>query len=179
VRMQPAPFQVMHVISGLGQGGAEGVLTRLILGSLDRAHHTVVSMTDLGVHGQRLRDAGVDVYTLNMGSRKLSLSGLWALSRLMQRTRPDVVQTWMYNADLFGSLAAKLARIRTVSWGIRNAGEDLKRASGFARIARLVCARLSKWLPETILVCSHSSQTRHVDLGYDERRMQVITNGYY
>ena len=178
MRMQPAPFHVMHVISGLGQGGAEGVLTRLILGSLDRVHHTVVSMTDLGVHGQRLRDAGIDVYTLNMGSRKLSISGLWALSRLMQRTQPDVVQTWMYNADLFGSLAAKLARIRRISWGIRNAGEDLKRASGVARIARIVCARLSRWLPETILVCSHSSQARHVDLGYDERRMQVITNGY-
>ena len=178
MRGQPLPFQVMHVISGLGQGGAEGVLTRLILGSRDRVHHTVVSMTDLGVHGQSLRDAGVDVYTLEMGSRRFNVSALWTLSRLMRRAQPDIVQTWMYNADLFGGLAAKLAGIRRISWGIRNAGEDLKRASGLSRVARVLCARLSKWLPETMLVCSHSSAARHVQLGYDERRMQVITNGY-
>ena len=33
---------------------------------------------------------------------------------------PEVVQTWQYHADLLGGLAARLAGIKTVSWGIHN-----------------------------------------------------------
>jgi glycosyltransferase involved in cell wall biosynthesis len=176
--MQPTPFHVMHVISGLGLGGAEGVLTRLVLSSMDRVQHTVVSMTDLGVHGVALREAGVGVYTLNMGGGKLNPLALWRLRGLMRNLRPDIVQTWMYNADLFGGVAAKLAGIRRVSWCIRNAGQDLKTASGFAKFAKSVCARLSRFLPAKILVCSHSAQALHTTFGYDDARMQVINNGY-
>ena len=42
----PAILRVIHVITGLGQGGAESVLFRLATYPDQRVRHSVVSLTD-------------------------------------------------------------------------------------------------------------------------------------
>ena len=100
---------VVHVISGLDQGGAETVLHRLVTAQGGQADHTVVSLGDEGVFGPQLRRAGVAVHALDMKKGPVAaVSGVWRLYRLLKSARPDVVQTWMYHADLLGGLAARL-----------------------------------------------------------------------
>ncbi len=171
-------LHIVHVISGLGQGGAETVLYRLVTSPGQNNRHTVVSMTDEGVFGPRLRAAGVTVQTLNMSSGRLSVSGLWRLYRLMRTAAPDVVQTWMYHADLIGGLAARLAGVRAVSWGIRNSGANLGKSSRVARIVAWACARLSGFVPATVVACAADAARNHQAWGYKADRMVVIPNGY-
>ena len=192
----PAPLTVVHIISGLGQGGAETVLYRLVTASAgeprlpggaggpgrevpERAiRHTVVSMTGEGVFGPRLRAAGIPVTTLGMGRGLGAVRGVFALYRFLRRESPDVVQTWMYHADLVGGVVARLAGVRAVAWGIRNSGANLGRASRLARLVAWGCARLSHRVPAAIIACAQDAARRHAAWGYAAEKLQVIPNGY-
>lgn len=169
---------VVHIISGLGQGGAETVLYRLVTAPGQNTRHHVVSLTDDGVFGERLRAAGVTVTTLNMPSGRISLDGLRRLYRLLKTEHPDAVQTWMYHADLIGGVAARMAGIRAVSWGIRNSGANLAQGSRASRISAWLCARLSRWVPARIVACAEEASRRHQAWGYRADIMRVIPNGY-
>ncbi|MVW77970.1 glycosyltransferase family 4 protein [Bordetella sp. 02P26C-1] len=172
------PLRVTHVITGLGQGGAEAVLFRLATFAGQPVEHTVISLTDDGVYGERLRAAGVTVHTLGMARGRVSLSGFARLRRMLIEQRPDAVQTWMYHADLIGGIAARLAGVRAIAWGIRNSGAHLQRSSRSARLVLKLCAMLSGQIPAAIVCAARDSAVRHEQYGYRADRMTVIANGY-
>ncbi len=178
VSSQTARLHVLHVISGLLHGGAETVLQRLVTADRDRVRHQVVSMRGFGVIGPSLQAAGIEVIDLEMRGVAGSLRGLWRLYRLLRRQRPDVVQTWMYHADLLGGLIARLAGVRAVSWGLRNSGEHLAESSRSSRRAAWWCARVSGMVPAAIVACAHRAAVVHRALGYRTDRLVVIPNGY-
>ena len=174
----PQHFRIVHIISGLGQGGAETVLHRLVTAPGQDAEHIVISMGDLGVLGPRLQSAGITVYTLGMQGPVNTVNGMWRLYELLRDLHPDVVQTWMYHADRFGGLIARLAGIRAVSWGIRNSGADLAKSSRASRALAAACAPLSRLIPAVIVACAENAVQRHRSWGYDADRMVVVPNGY-
>lgn len=176
--MSARALRVLHVITGLGQGGAESVLFRLATYPDAGVEHTVVSLTDEGIYGERLRAAGVAVHALGMKRGRVGLGGFMALRGLISRTRPDAVQTWMYHADLIGGLAARLAGVRAIAWGIRNSGEHLERSSRSARLVLRACALLSGSVPKAIVCAAQKAAERHADKGYRRERLVVISNGY-
>ena len=172
------PLRVVHIISGLYLGGAETVLHRLLAAPEQRDWHCVISMGDEGVFGPRLRAAGITVHTLGMQGAGGMARGLPRLYRLLRELKPDVVQTWMYHADLVGGLAARAAGIRAVAWGIRNSGADLEKSSRSARICMNLCAPISGMVPGVIIVCAEQARRLHRRAGYRDDRMLVIPNGY-
>lgn len=174
----PDPLHVVHIISGLGHGGAETVLHRLLTAAIQNDRHCVISMGDAGVFGPRLREAGIAVYTLDMKSPMGAAKGLWRMHQLLRQLKPDVVQTWMYHADLIGGVVARLAGIRAVAWGIRNSGADLHKSSRSARALSWLCARVSRLVPGVIVACADNAAQRHQQWGYRADRMLVIPNGY-
>ena len=173
-----AELQVVHIISGLLHGGAETVLRRLVTAPGITVRHTVVSMSGEGVMGPVLRHEGIEVLTLDMQGVIGSVRGLWRLYRLLRARRPDVVQTWMYHADLLGGGVARLAGIRAVAWGIRNSGVSLAESSRSSRVAAWLCARVSGWVPGVIVACARRAAQVHRSWGYRDDRMLVVPNGY-
>lgn len=171
-------MRIAHIITGLGQGGAESVLFRLATHAGQRDRHFVISLTDEGVYGSRLRAAGVPVHVLDMPRGRVTFDGVRALRRLLREEAPDAVQTWMYHADLIGGVVARLAGIRAVAWGIRNSGEHLSRSSRSARLVLRMCASLSGRVPAAIVCAARDAARRHEQLGYRADRMVVIPNGY-
>ena len=62
-------MRILHVINGLDDGGAEGVLYRIC--KYDKEHeHIVLSMQDFGKYGTLLRSQGVEVRVLNISKLK-------------------------------------------------------------------------------------------------------------
>jgi glycosyltransferase involved in cell wall biosynthesis len=170
-------MKVLHVITGLNNGGAEGVLYRLC--KYDTEHeHVVVSLMDKGKYGLLLEKEGIEVLCLNMPQGRLTLSGVWALFQRLRNDKPDVVQTWMYHADLIGGGVALIAGIKNVFWNVRNTSlmpDVIKRSTIF--IAKL-CALVSGRLPKKIIYCAHKAKLAHEMLGYKAGRGVVIGNGY-
>jgi glycosyltransferase involved in cell wall biosynthesis len=175
----PSGFmKVLHIISGLGLGGAENMLKRLIESRSESLSDTeVISLTSLGVVGESLRNQGIRVHTLGMSSLVHLPGTMWRLIRLIQHFRPNVIQTWMYHADLIGGLAARLAGSFPVVWGVRSTSIPQGRFSVTYWLVRL-CAGFSYCIPHQIICCASSAKAAHVKLGYAEYKMIVIPNGY-
>jgi glycosyltransferase involved in cell wall biosynthesis len=172
-------LRILHIITGLSLGGAEMMLFKL-LSRWDRSRFSgaVVSLTPVGPVGERIAAQGIGVSSLNM---RRGLPNPLSILRLAGRIRafaPDVVQTWMYHADLIGGLAAVLAGGYPIVWGIRNGTLKPGKSSASAIWSARACARLSRFLPKRILCCSESARRVHGALGYDMGRMRVIPNGF-
>src|SRR6266511_2586884 len=150
------------------------MLHRLVQASRG-AEHEVVSLTDLGAVAPRIQKLGVRTRALHM-SRVPNPSPIVRLARLVRDARPDVVQTWMYHADVVGGLAAMLAGHPKVVWGIHNSTLD-RTSHRMTRWIVSASARLSHWLPDRIVSVSRSARDLHVGMGYDAARFTVIPNG--
>lgn len=168
---------VIHIISGLNSGGAEAVLYRLCIGC-NSQQHTVISLMDEGKYALLLREAGIQVYCLNMPRGKVSLSGLAQLWRILWTNKPQIVQTWMYHADLLGGIIARLAGVERVFWGIRRSTLNTGKAKRMTVVIAKLCAKLSHWLPTRIICCAEEAKQVHARLGYAKDKMIVIPNGY-
>jgi len=171
--------KIVHVIMSLNIGGAELMLKRLVLHShqKEQFEHIVITLTDLGVMGPELQDRGIMVHTLGMKSLSTVPLIFLKLRRLLKKIQPDVVQTWMYHSDLLGGLAAKSLGVKKVIWGIRNTDTSQCSSKLTVYLSKL-CAKLSYYIPSTIISAANVSKDYHIKIGYDERKMVVIPNGY-
>jgi glycosyltransferase involved in cell wall biosynthesis len=168
--------EVLHVISGLKVGGAETALLRLIVTSAGSEYaHSVVALTPEGEMRQRFLAAGVELLALDF--RRSPISSFTRLVKLIRARRPDIVQTWMYHADLFGGLAARFAGNRNIIWGIRTTDVSAGRNRA-TLLMQEMCARLSRLIPRTIVCVAEAALQRHAEVGYDRARMVVIPNGF-
>ena len=170
-------IRLLFITSGLGVGGAEIVLLDL-LSELDRTRFSpqVVSLTGAGEIGQRITELGIPVLDLDI--RRRPMRDFLRLARHVRQLRPDVVQTWMYHADLIGSLAARLGGARRIAWGIHNSSLSAQGSRRSTVLVRRLAARLSRVLPQTIISCSEVARALHVELGYENSRFRVIGNGF-
>lgn len=171
-----AALRVTHVISGLRAGGAERALQQLVVGTSDVIDHAVVSLTTDGPIGRSLAAHGVPVAAAAMRPTVAGAAGVFRVRRLVRSTRPDVVQTWLYHADLIGGLAARSLRIPVV-WGVRQTAPDTAGNKRHTRLAAALGARLSSVVPARIVCNSEAARLDHVAMGYDASRMVVIPNG--
>lgn len=169
-------MRVTHIITGLGDGGAEGVLARLCEAS-PHHRHEVVSLTDEGKYGPRLRASGVTVHTLDQHRGTMSARALLRLRRLLRASRPDVVQTWMYHGDLVGGLVARWAGSSNVFWNVRNTDLAPGKTPRTTIIVMRACALVSRWVPKRIACCAERAAELHQRLGYDPRKFVIIPNG--
>jgi glycosyltransferase involved in cell wall biosynthesis len=172
-------IRVAHIIAGLDSDGAEKMLHRLIAGMDSRRfENEVISLTDLGPMARQIEACGVRVRALGMKRGSANPFYLLRLAAWLRKSQPQVVQTWMYHADLVGGLAARLAGLSGVVWNIRHSElhpETDKRSTLWTGRA---CARLSRWLPRRIVCCSETSRKFHSNFGYASYRMLVILNGF-
>ncbi|MBM3557263.1 MAG: glycosyltransferase [Alphaproteobacteria bacterium] len=172
-------LRVAHVITGLEAGGSETMLYKL-LGRIDRAAFPseVISLTDEGRFGPRIRDLGITVRSLGMSGSVPDPFKLPRLAAWLKASRPDIVHCWMYHGNLVGGIAARLAGVRRVLWSIRQTNVD----SGSIKRRTILVAKAGAWLsrlvPDAILANAEVSRRGHVALGYDAARFSVIPNGF-
>lgn len=154
------------------------MLAKLVEG-LDprRCHSVVVSMTDEGVLGARLREAGVRLETLGLRRGRPTLGALWRLLAIMRRERPSLMQSWLYHADLLALVASWLGPRAALAWNLRCSDMDLGRYSRQIRLVRRVLAWASG-RPAAVVVNSEAGRRFHASLGYHPRAWAVIPNGF-
>ena len=169
-----AKLAVLHVISGLGPGGAESVLFRLATRA-QLAEHEVICLGPRDWYSERLEEHGIRVHHVDIRSPFAALKGLWRLYRLMKGSAAEVVQCWMYRANLVGGVCGRLAG-KPVIWNIRCSDVHLYPAT--TRLLAKTGGFLARWLPQHVLNCSISSRLEHARIGYDSAPSDVIPNGY-
>ncbi|MGZ3238722.1 MAG: glycosyltransferase, partial [Burkholderiaceae bacterium] len=170
-------MKILHITTGLENGGAEAILYRLVSRDKGDNTHEVVSLMDAGFYGTRILQSGTKVHTLQMPRGRLTLTGLIKLHRLISSVNPDVIQTWMYHADLIGGAMALLSGKRAVVWGIHNSNLDIAKTLRSTRFVAHLCAWTSHFIPTKIICCSEQAAQAHIALGYRADKMIVVHNG--
>tara|TARA_B110000211_G_scaffold234517_1_gene304533 strand:- start:466 stop:1596 length:1131 start_codon:yes stop_codon:yes gene_type:complete len=165
---------VLHIITGLKKGGAEKSLYKLLTSHIGNSL-VVISLTTLGSVGRQLEKRGFKVIVLNLKLYNFPVV-FFKLCRIIRIYKPNIVQTWLYHADLIGGLAAKVAGVRCIVWGIRTT--ELRKGSYMTAGIRKLSAWLSYWIPVKIVVVAEKAKKKHIRLGYDASKMEVIQNGF-
>jgi len=170
-------IRILHLITGLNTGGAELSLYRL-LGGIDRTRfeNRVISLIPVGEIGGKIRVLGIPVTSLGLRRGQLSLAALWSLVRELRNDRTDILQTWLYHADLLGWAAAGLGGVKYLVWNIRSSDMDISRYKPLSGLVIRACALLSG-RPQAVVVNSLAGQVVHTGLGYHPRRWIHIPNG--
>jgi len=111
-------MNVLQLITGLGQGGAEQVVVDLATRLGPRLGRvSVCSVLDVsGEQGSkvaRLKDAGVEVMSLGL-TRKWQLRRAMALEPLLRDLRPDVLHCHLFHAGLLGRWIGHRAGIQNI-----------------------------------------------------------------
>jgi glycosyltransferase involved in cell wall biosynthesis len=169
--------RIVHIITGLGIGGAERMVQRLVTDhrKSNKIESIVISLTSDGIIGSELRAAGFRVEVVRFGFGLSIMLAFIRLVRLLRALQPDLVQTWLYHSDLVGGLAARLAGVKAIAWNLRGVAHGTSRLT--AKLVKLN-ARLSKIVPHTIICCGEVVRDHHARMGYDLSRMKVLPNGY-
>lgn len=172
------PTRITHVITDLATGGAERMLAQLLCAQPAQMVVTsVISLTSGGSVAEEIQDMGIRVRSLGMRPGKPNPFSCFRLSRWLREEKSDLVQTWMYHADLVGGMAARLAGNIPVVWGIHNYSLDSAHVKKSTILTVRLNAVLSRWLPAKIISVSRAACQVHEQLGYDYKKMVIIPNG--
>ncbi|MDO8953416.1 MAG: glycosyltransferase [Gammaproteobacteria bacterium] len=173
--MHFSKIKLCHIITSLSAGGAQVFLYELIKNT-DRSCFEV-EVICLGASGPIAdKISALPCKIIYLHATKLFPGmALYRLIKLLKLTQPDVVHTWMYHADLLGGIAAKLARVKRLIWSIHHSDSaDLKWRT---KLVMSLCAKLSYFLPNQIVLVADKSLELHRKYGYCAKKMQVISNG--
>jgi len=171
------PIRVCHLITDLETGGAERSLVNLVTG-MDRSRFDseVVSLLPPGPMAEPLSRAGIPVATLGMARGRPTAAALLALVRHLRRSRPAILQTWLYHADFLGTLGAALSRTERLIWNIRCTDITKQKTEQSIRWLVRMLAMLSA-RPDVVVVNSQAGRRDHETLGYHPRIWAEIPNG--
>ena len=170
------PLKVLHLITSLERGGAQTMLVKLAQ-QADRARiaPVVASLIDGGSNAAELRAAGIPVHGLGLAHAIAAPAALLRLGRIVRAERPQILQTWLYHADLMGLAASGCAPGMKLLWNLRcTEMQDYPLRNRAVR-------RLLAWAsprPTAVLVNSEAGRRYHASLGYRPRRWELVENGF-
>ena len=168
-------MKIVHIITGLGNGGAEHTLYKIC--KHDRLNdHIVISLKQTGKYFSLLKNLGIKVYGLDLNY--LSFYKFIYLIKLLRILKPDIAQTWLVHADLIGGIASRIAGVKNIIWNIRYSNFDNIR-NEFTKIYILkILAKLSYFIPSLIITVSKRAKKIYINKGYDSSKLKFIPNGY-
>jgi glycosyltransferase involved in cell wall biosynthesis len=166
-------MKVLHVITGLGVGGAELQLRSMLQHTRHDAE--VVTLYNPGPVADMIRADGSRVRSLGMTSNT-QISALNALRRLIADERYDVVHAHLYRSQIYGRPAAWLAGVPVIVSTEHSIGEThLERRKMTAGVRALYLA--TEAMSDMTVAVSGTVRERLVKWGLRPRKVAVIPNG--
>ena len=172
--MTDSPVRIAFVITELDEGGAERALVQIVT-RLDRSRWEprVFSLAGRGPLTAKLEAAEIPVFDCGATSASNPLHIWRAYSKLKRELtpwQPQIVQTFLFHANLLGRIAAWRARVPHVLSGIRVADRRGK--------MRL---RLDRWterfVEKHVCVSQAVADFCIAESGLDAAKVEVIANG--
>lgn len=170
-------FTILHVITGLADGGAEANLYRLCTNDHGN-RHIVVSLMNSGKYGSLLEQQGIEVHAMNMRPGTLSLAKALRLIEIVRTVNPHIVQTWMYHGSLLGSIAGKIAGASAIVWSIHHTTFDRIGMKRSTELVMRVLAMASPIFANAIIYGGKRAAAIHLQYGYAEKLSKIVLSGY-
>jgi glycosyltransferase involved in cell wall biosynthesis len=168
---------ILHLISTLDTGGAEIFLFRLVSG-MDKLKfkNIIVSMTDIGPVGKSMADNGIHIHALGMKKGLPDPRGVIELFKLIRHHKIDIIQCWMYHANLLGGFFKLVFPKIRIFWNIRCSNMKLG-AYGTVYDFTIKAGAILSRFSDCIIVNSFAGKKFHKDIGYQNKNWVVLHNG--
>src|SRR5688572_3989618 len=99
-------IKILHLIPTLSSGGAERQLANLVCNTSRRiVEHVVCTIHDPDFFGPQIRAAGYEVIDLGITQKRPFVKAATEFRRILKRRKPDVVHSWLYDANIAARLA--------------------------------------------------------------------------
>jgi glycosyltransferase involved in cell wall biosynthesis len=169
---KPMRIKLVFITFHLNVGGAERQLYYLIRG-LDKAKYSihVVTLWPGDTLRPQIEATGATVVPIHK-KWKFDVTVLFRLRRFLRELRPDIVQCQLYTANMWGRVAAVMARCENIIVSERNADELWKTRIHFA-MERLLNGYATAYLGNSRRVCSYCEEK----LGLPEGTYRLMHNG--
>ncbi len=170
-------IKVVHLITDLNTGGAEMMLFRLVTKMDPRKFSfSVVSIGDGGPVGKMIQRAGIPVMELGLNPLRPDPFPILRLLFFLKKSKAQILQTWLYHADLLGILCGKLVNIPRIIWNIRCSDMHFENYRPFTYWTVKMCRIFSRFV-DGIIVNSYEGMRVHRMIGYQDKKMIRIPNG--
>tara|TARA_Y100000589_G_C27164891_1_gene634328 strand:- start:1112 stop:2242 length:1131 start_codon:yes stop_codon:yes gene_type:complete len=168
---------ILHIITGLGGGGAEGTLYKLC--TEDKTNrHIIISLKNGGRYKPLLLKNRIEVVSMNFKRNKLNINKFKKIFELFDYYKPDIIQGWMYHGNFVSSIVSFFKNHKNLYWNIRNSSLEKKKFHFNPTFFILkLCALISHKLPKKIICCSKNSIKYHSSKGYKRSKFIYIPNG--
>ena len=166
-------MRALHIITGLGVGGAEQQL-RLLIRHLP-VDCDVVTLTNPGAVAAGLTADGVRVRHLGMTGNR-DLAALPRLVRIIRTGRYDLVHTHLYRACVYGRLAARIAGVKAVVATEHSLGDSQMEGRDLSAGVRALYLA-SERLGRSTVAVSPTVAERLKRWGVPGPRIEVVPNG--
>lgn len=171
-------IKILHVISGLGTGGAEVMLARLCGALADRGvENRVVCLGIGGPVADLLVEQGVCVDCLGLKPGRFTPRGWLRLRSIAKHYQPDVIHGWMYHGALASQSVVFSKKTPSLVMGVHYTPMDLKSEKLKTRVVMRALAKLSRRFG-AITYVSAASKAVHESMGYYPRAAEIIPNGF-
>ena len=167
--------KLLFIIPTIKHGGAELFLLRLC--SMAQRDYEIV----LVVIGEReglfreFESLDIKVHYMCFKSVIYFPIAVFKLRGLLKKERPEIVQSFLYLADVLSAIATLQLQIRRRVWSLR--GTDLASGTSFHKKAiQRIAAFLSRFVPDVIISCSNQVHAFHTSIGYPPSKMVTIGN---
>ena len=173
-------MKVLHIIPMLAVGGAEIVLEQLISHSLSESHKIkVLCFGDPAEIGIRLAERGIEVQYLEVKRKKAaSLLRLFLVNRVIADFQPDIIQTWMYHANLLTGWLTLFSKKTPIVWAIHQDISDKSWIKTSTMLFIKLGAFFSAFIPKRIVIVSERAVDSHIKIGYQSEKFRIIHNGF-
>jgi glycosyltransferase involved in cell wall biosynthesis len=160
-------------------GGAEAMLCKLVSDQTNQSlfRHHVISLAGQGKIEEILHQHHIPVFHLGMQKQPGDLIGMVRLAKLFQSIQPQIIQTWLYHADLLGLIVGRLFSSAKIVWNIRCSDMDLDHYGKTTKLIFFILAKLSV-LPQAMIFNSEAGRAFHLHSGYAADRGIIIPNGF-
>lgn len=169
-------MRVLWIIDGLGPGGAENMMPTLLKQLCECGVESRVCVLQVkrgNPVAEEVRKLGVQVDVINIAHLR-ALGNLPRIIRYIRQYRPDIVHTQLEASDIFGTLAAKILGIPTMT--------TLHTLDVKPRTKRSYWRNLMRWkilnsFCDQIIAVSEITRQHYTTLGIRAEKILTLYNG--
>ncbi len=170
-------IKVLHIITGLGPGGAQSCLLSILNNKDNNVSHGVISLGRGNIYEEKIKNNSEFYVKCPISFNPKLFLQIYNLYKAIKFFSPNIIQTWLYHSDLIGTIIYIFLKNKPkLVWSIRCSDMAGRYDKGINFLLLKVLSQLS-FLPDKIIYNSKSGIMIHESRGYKKKNSILIYNG--
>ena len=170
-----ANLDILFICNSLDLGGAEKIMFEIIK-NIGNYEKEIICLSGRGFYSKLLENQGVKITYFNLKKNLFDCVKIFKIYKFILNKKPKIINSFLYHADVIGSILGKLAFTKTILWNVHH--DFIKTDNTWLRNIQVkFLSIISNFIPDKIIYCSSESLKNHVSIGYCKSKSLLINNG--